>query len=520
MSELTPVRVLRRFQGRPKLAGVMCPVVGVATLSRQPLVLVVDDDPDFQDLAGWMLGQLGYEVRPALTPAEIPDAMRGTAPQTILLDWQLGEIDGTTLIESLRRQYPLTPIIFATGYSSPEVAAAAIKLGAHDFLVKPLDEAKLTVTLAKAVEHHQLLTRLYQLEAGTGGSNLGYEGLIGVSPQMRTVYSIIRNVAPTDVNVLICGESGTGKELVAGAIHSTSDRAAGAYVPLNMASIPSELSEATLFGHEKGAFTGADRERLGAVGEAIGGTLFLDEITEMPLALQGKLLRFLQERTYRPVGGRKDLKADVRIISATNRDPIQAVRDKLLREDLYYRLNVVPIMLPPLREREGDVAILAHHFLTQCSQQYGKKLTGFDRDALRQLEAYHWPGNVRQLIHTIQRIVVLNDGDRIGTHMLPVDLLMANGFRNVPAPAAPIEPLVAVPSQAVPPPTTAIATAPQSDTYPFEIKEDIISMEELEKRSISRAIALCGSALEAANRLAISPATIYRKIKLYGIEIR
>ena len=489
-------------------------------LNRKPFILVVDDDPDFQDLARWMLGRLGYAVRVASHPNDISGAADGQHPDVILLDWQLGEIDGTTLIEKLRRQFPLTSIIFATSHSTPEVAAAAIKLGAFDFLVKPLDEAKLIVSLAKAVEHHDLLERLHQLEGEISGNDTGCEGLIGVSPQMRTVYSIIRNVAPTDVNVLICGESGTGKELVAAAIHSKSDRASGPFVPLNMASIPSELAEATLFGHEKGAFTGADRERPGAVGEAIGGTLFLDEITEMPLALQGKLLRFLQERTYRPVGGRKDLKADVRIVSATNRDPLQAVREKLLREDLYYRLNVVPIVLPPLREREGDVALLAHHFLLQCAQQYNKSFTGIDRDALQLLEAYSWPENVRQLVHTMQRIAVLNNGDKVGAHMLPTELLRPGSSPAFvkPSSSEEIEPLPIFALNRSLEIDPVHSDDPRGDTFPFADKDSIISMEELERRSISRAISLCGSAQVAANRLGISPATIYRKIKLYGIE--
>ncbi|MFO1006181.1 MAG: sigma-54 dependent transcriptional regulator [Planctomycetaceae bacterium] len=492
------------------------------SLSRLPLVLIVDDDPDFQDFADWLFGRLGYEVRLAAHPSVIPHVMGGRLPDVVLLDWQLGEIDGTTLIEKLKRQFPLATIVFATGHSSPEVAAAAIKLGAFDFLVKPLDEAKLTVTLAKAVEHHDLLVRLHQLEEEVSGAETGFEGLIGVSPQMRTIYSIIRNVSPTNVNVLICGESGTGKELVASAIHARSDRSARPFVPLNMASIPGELAEATLFGHEKGAFTGADRDRLGAVGEAIGGTLFLDEITEMPLGLQGKLLRFLQERTYRPVGGRMDLKADIRIVSATNRDPLQAVRDKAMREDLYYRLNVVPIVLPPLREREGDVSLLAHHFLTRFSQQFRKSFTGIDREALQYMEAYPWPGNVRELVHTIQRIVVLNNGEKVGTHVLPMDLVRGRGTQaeevspssEVVETQRPMAVIHASRCEVVnePPPVT--------DSFPFADCDSIMPMEELERRSITRAISLCGSAQLAAHRLGISPATIYRKIKLYGLESR
>jgi two-component system repressor protein LuxO len=477
------------------------------------LVLVIDDDPDFQALVAWMLETRGYQARAAFGPGTFGETLGKEVPHAILLDWHLGSVDGTTLIESLRRQFSQTPIVFVTGFSSPEVAASAIKLGAFDFLTKPLDEAKFTITIAKAVEQFQLRMRLHHLELGS--DEYGFEGLIGVSPQMRTIYSIIRSVAPTDVNVMICGESGTGKELVASAIHASSDRAAGPFVPLNMASIPAELAEATLFGHDKGAFTGADRGRAGAAGEAAAGTLFLDEITEMPMGLQAKLLRFLQERTYRPVGGLKDLKADSRIISATNRDPAAAVREKSLREDLFYRLNVVPILL---REREGDVGLLANHVLRSFAKQYGKRFLGIDDSALRLLEAYNWPGNVRQLIHLMQRVVILNDGELLVAHMLPDEV-----FREGPTPISG-EQLATTASRQVHADPEIFAPAVKSPAtargpFSFATKEDIIPLEEIERRAISQAIELCdGSAYEAARLLGISSATIYRKIKLFGLN--
>jgi two-component system repressor protein LuxO len=481
------------------------------------LVLVIDDDPDFQAIVGWMLEERGYQVQAAVGPHEIGAVLGKEVPQAILLDWHLGDVDGTTLIESLRQQFSQTSIVFVTGYSSPEVAASAIKLGAFDFLTKPLDEGKFTVTIAKAVEQYELLCRLHRLELGNDES--GFEGLVGVSPQMRTVYSIIRSVAPTDVNVMICGESGTGKELVASAIHACSDRSAGPFVAQNMASIPAELAEATLFGHEKGAFTGADRSRFGAVGEAAGGTLFLDEITEMPMGLQAKLLRFLQERTYRPVGGLKDLKADARIISATNRDPAGAVREKSLRDDLYYRLNVVPIQLPPLRERDGDIGLLANHVLRRFAKQYGKRFQGIEGPALRLLEAYDWPGNVRQLMHLMQRVVILNDSEALAAHMLPRDIFRESGLE-VPStsfeiPALPplkiTEPVSNLPAVSV--------NSNVADPFCFARKEDIVPLEVIERKAIARAIDLCGgSAYEAARLLGISSATIYRKIKLYDLS--
>lgn len=456
----------------------------------------------------WKLDQLGYSVCGATDPRAIESLLGRRVPHAIILDWQLGDVDGTKLIQHLRNDFPQSAVIFATAHSTPELAAAVIKLGAYDFLTKPIDPGKLEIILANASAQFELLSRLRELDNG-GGDGSMFEGLIGVSPQMKTVYSIIRNVAPTDVNVMICGESGTGKELAASAIHHRSDRSKGPFVAQNMASIPADLAEATLFGHEKGAFTGADRERPGAVGEAAGGTLFLDEITEMPIALQGKLLRFLQERTYRPVGGRKELISDVRIISATNRDPLRAVQENQLREDLYYRLNVVPISLPPLRERDGDVKLLVSHLLRQFTTQYGKRFTEVDADAMQLLERYNWPGNVRQLIHLMQRVVILNDGERLTSRMLPQELFQTTL----------VEPMYRRPASSVEDAETTTPRPPAEVSDVADVADtEIIPLDELERRAIERAIKMCGgSAYEAARRLGISSATIYRKIKLYHI---
>ena len=393
-----------------------------------------------------------------------------------------------------------------TGHSSPEIAATSIKLGAFDFLTKPLDESRLLIATAKAIEQHRLLARLHGYEEV---AKSGFEGMIGTSGQMQTVYSVIRNVAPTDVNVMISGESGTGKELVALAIHQRSDRSTGPFVALNMASIPEELAEATLFGHEKGAFTGADKRRAGAVREAARGTLFLDEITEMPLLLQSKLLRFLQENTFRPVGADGEVRADTRIVSATNRDPAAAVGEQRLREDLYYRLNVVPIQLPPLRERDGDIPLLVHHGVRQLSKKYGKHFNEVHASVLETLTRYDWPGNVRELMHALERIIVMHHGEVIEPHMLPVEMLRAEASqcfldRSTDRPNGhddrPVE----------------VRETPLGN---FASREEIVPLEDLERRALGRALELCdGSAYEAARRLKISTATIYRKIKLYGLR--
>lgn len=491
-------------------------------MSDRPQVLVIDDDTDFLALAKFMLNQQGCDA----VCVEDPKALsknQSIEPSAIMLDWQLGAVDGRDLIDPLRQHFPGVPVIFVTAHSSPEVAAESIKLGAFDFLTKPLDPPKLLITINQAVEHCNVIRRLRQLE--NGSDEVGFEGLIGVSPQMQTVYSTIRNVAPTDVNVMICGESGTGKELVANAIHQQSDRSRGSFIPINMASIPAELAESTLFGHEKGAFTGADKKQQGAAREAAGGTLFLDEMTEMPIELQSKLLRFLQERVFRPVGGNADLEADVRIISATNRDPLVAVEEQRLREYLYYRLNVIPIALPPLREREGDIALLATHTLQRFAKQYSKPFESIDAGALRVLEEYNWPGNVRQLVHVIQRAVVLHEGEQLESHMLPPELkaktadakpqIASFAGSDTPTSTDAIVDSSAASAELVAP---AISQRPQERDSSCD--DTIIPLEELERNAIAHALRVCkGSAYEAASRLGISPATIYRRIKLYGIEV-
>ena len=494
----------------------------------QPKVLVIDDDPDFHALIDFYLSEQGCSTVSLESPNQFFELKGKDEISLVFLDWQLGDADGTSLIEPLRVQLPHAPIFFVTAHSTPEVAAASIKLGAFDFLTKPIDQAKFTVAVAKGLEHHRLLRRLSRLEEGGSDEESSFEGLIGSSPQMRTLYSTIRNVAPTDVSVMICGESGTGKELVANAVHLQSDRANARFVPINMATIPAELAESTLFGHEKGAFTGADKPRTGAVQEAAGGTLFLDEITEMPIELQSKLLRFLQERVFRPVGGDRDIVSDVRIVSATNRDPLTAVKDNFLREDLYYRLNVVPINLPPLREREKDVLLLAMHALHNFATEYNKKFVRIAPDAVEVLESFHWPGNVRQLLHIIQRSVVLHDGETLEKDMLAEELRQptpltqkgneSNQHQVSDSKIADGDGLQGVLLDSAANKTEPETSAPSPSTS-LESNE-IIPLDELEKNAIHRALEICdGSAYEAADKLGISVATMYRRIKRYGLEV-
>jgi two-component system repressor protein LuxO len=475
----------------------------------QALVLVLDDDVMFHDVIAFLLAPHGYRCVCVEDWAGAQVALQKQRPDVILLDFHLGQTDGLTLVPSIKKILPNVPVVLVTGDSNVDVVVRAIQCGAFDFIAKPLDEARLLATMAKAVEHHQLLTER-ENTSGPGGVSGHFEGIVGASPQMRTTYGIIRNVAPTTVTVLISGESGTGKELVARAIHHRSDRNSGPFVALNMAAIPKELVESTLFGHEKGAFTGADRQHIGACEEATGGTLFLDEITEMPLELQPKLLRFLQERTFRRVGGRQDLQSDARIVAATNRNPLAEVHAGRLRLDLFYRLNVIPIPLPPLREREGDIVQLARHFVLTIAKQYRKDFTELSDSALQRLQEARWPGNVRQLYHTLERTVVLHEGSIITAEMLPHNLdqdpMSATEIYTVPLPERPKP--------------APVATTPAVGPGSLEAKETITPMLDLEKQAIERAIHLSGgSPARAARALGISTATIYRKIRSFGLNV-
>ena len=466
---------------------------------QQHHLLIIDDDPEFLRLAQWMLEESGYAVSTAKDHDQAIGRIREQEPDAVLLDRQLEEADGLDLIAPIQALIPSVPIILITANSTYELAVQAVKVGAYDFLTKPLDEARLFSILNNAIERGRLLKQV----GPEPDDEQGFEGIIGQSPAMRAVFGMITNVAPTESSVMIRGESGTGKELVAAAIHSRSKNSEGPFVPINMATLPAELVESTLFGHEKGAFTGADDQRIGACEEAQGGTLFLDEITEMPIDLQPKLLRFLQEKTFRRVGGTKDITSDARIVSASNRDPLQAIQDNRLREDLYYRLNVIPIDLPPLRDRVGDIALLASFAMHRVSAINGKAFTKLSASCIEKLSKYAWPGNVRQLLHTIERAVIMNDGNELEAEMVVIDDAG--------------QPTVAAPAATTIPESVEQAEEP-ADQPPFS-SDTVIPLSELERLAIIHALSVCnGSPGGAAKKLGISPATIYRKIKAYEIS--
>jgi len=382
-------------------------------------VLVVDDEPNIREGIAAALGSDDRRIRTAHSGLQAVDIIRKSPTfDVIITDLKMpGEVGGLDLVKKARTLCPEAAIIVITAYGSVETAVEAMKLGAFDYLSKPLDLKHLRNVVRNAIEKQHLLRENILLK-----KRLAQEGrMIARSPQMKKIAEIIDQVATSDVTVMITGESGTGKEMVARSIHEKSARRNGPFVGANCAALPESLFESEMFGHEKGAFTGAVRRHAGRFELADGGTLFLDEVADMPLQYQVDLLRALQEREIRRVGGEASIKVDVRIICATNRDIHQAVADGIFREDLYYRLNVVPIELPPLRERQGDIPLLIDAFLQEFNQQHGKQIA-LQQKVLKVLLEYPWPGNVRELRNIVERLVVTADGEHVRADAVPSEI--------------------------------------------------------------------------------------------------
>ena len=381
-------------------------------------VLIVEDDPATRSGLAELVQAWGYQTDEA---ADGEDALRKVTnfrPAIIVSDLVMPRMGGHDLLRTLRDQLSDLTFILLTAQGTIESAVDAIKDGAYDYLSKPVDPQRLKILLEKAVERQETLreVRVLRRQLREQGS---FGRIVGNSPGIRSLYRVIEQAAPTAASVLIWGESGTGKELIAQTIHELSPRASFPFVAINCAAIPETLLESEIFGHEKGAFTGAHDRRTGVFELAHRGTLFLDEIAEMQPATQVKLLRVLQERTFRRLGGRQEQSVDVRVIAATNRDPVEAVRDGKLREDLFYRLNVFTVELPPLRARREDIPLLTQAFLTEFNQRNGKSVRGVDQDAMYLLERYPWPGNIRELRNVIERATILAEGDFVEQRHLP-----------------------------------------------------------------------------------------------------
>src|SRR5438094_5532623 len=390
------------------------------TKSQDVRILVVDDEPMMSDSLRQHLVDEGYSVDTAASGAEAIDLFGGGAHHMVICDLQLPDMDGLTLRRHMKEAKPATEVIVVTGYGSVQTAVEATKAGAFYFVEKPFDFEELLPLVEKALERRELMAEtanmLRQLSTRSE-----YFNIIGSSKQMQTIYETIESVAKSDANVLIVGESGTGKELIANAIHYNSLRAKKPFIKVNCAALPKELIESELFGHTKGAFTGAHADKEGLVQHAAGGSLLLDEIGEMPVELQPKLLRVLQERSYRKIGSEKTYPVDFRLITSTNRLPADAIRDGALRDDLFYRISTITLHVPPLRERNEDLQLLSEHFLALYAEKYQRQTTGLSPAAYQDLFAHTWPGNVRELQNVIERAVLLAKGDRIEPVDLPFD---------------------------------------------------------------------------------------------------
>ncbi len=396
----------------------------------QGSVLVVDDDADMRELVRDLLSDRGHQVVTAGNGAEALKELGQADFDVVLTDLRMKGMQGLELLQEMKRTYPEANVILMTAFGSVETAVEAMKHGAYDYLTKPVKSEELIPTIERATRDSQLRRELSHLRRAIG-REYSFHQIIGKSKAMRDVFDLIQRVADSPTNILISGESGTGKELVAKAIHFNSDRKQAPFIPVNCAAIPETLLESELFGHVRGAFTDARTDKRGLFEEADKGTLFLDEISELPIMLQAKLLRAIQEREIRRVGSARPISIDVRIVVATNVNLAEEAKAKRFREDLFYRLNVIEIRLPPLRERREDIPLLVEAFLQKCARSAHKPVRGITESALALLLDYPWPGNVRELENVIERAVTLSRSERIGMDDLPPAIQGAHGERRV-----------------------------------------------------------------------------------------
>ena len=461
-------------------------------------VLVVDDEPDMLENCARILKKVGHQCLTATDPNVALALVETERPDLMLTDLKMPGMDGMELMRRARDVDPALPVILITAFATIESAVAAIKDGAFDYLPKNFSVEQLRMAVERGLRHRELEVENRNLREQLQGT-LGFENIIGRSPAMVRVFELVRKAARSDANILVRGESGTGKELIARAVHANSPRASQPFVPVDCASLPEQLLESELFGHEKGAFTGAVKSKRGLMEVADRGTLFLDEIAEMPLPLQVKLLRALQERQLRRVGGTSLLDVDVRVVSATNRNLREAVAKGQFREELYYRVNVIEIPLPPLRERVGDVRLLAHAFLKRYGQE---RVRAFDEAALDVLETCAWPGNVRELQNVVERACALADGDRVTRADLP-DYIVRGG-----------RPLLATSAAEAPPELPAVA---ETGLPLKEAKEKW--MQVLEASYLRELLERHGGNISAAAKAAgIDRKTFHRLINKYQIR--
>jgi DNA-binding NtrC family response regulator len=451
-----------------------------------PRALIVDDEPAECELVRDALAHAGFEAHSAQTPARALELLATRPFDVVLTDLNMPGMSGTDLCRRITETVPHVPVVLVTAFGSIDSAVDAMRAGAYDFLTKPFDVDAVAMVLRRAVEHRALRCEVDALRRVVDTSQR-YGGLLGTSQAMRDIYGVIDRIADNDAPVLITGESGTGKEMVAREIHSRGRQAKGRLLAVNCAAMPEALLETELFGHVRGAFTDARNPREGLLIAANGGTLLLDEIGDMPLGLQPKLLRALQERVVRPVGATEEVPFEARIIAATNRDLESAIEAGRFREDLYYRINVIQLELPPLRARGGDALALAQNFLGEAAVRNGKPVPGLTPEAAERLLAYDWPGNVRELRNCMERVVALMRGERVGVEDLPPKV---RDYRSGHV-------LIA-------------------GDHPHELQP----LEEVERRYILRVVEACkGNKSQAARVLGIGRKTLYRRLVSFGVSV-
>jgi two-component system repressor protein LuxO len=445
-------------------------------------ILVVEDSPSMAEMYKEYLQGDCYDIELVSTGEAALEKLQQSLPAAIVLDINLPDMSGMEVLKTIHdQQLPIVALVI-TGHGSVDLAVESMNLGAYDFIEKPFSAKRLKLTLSNALKHQELSETLDTLQDEYNRN--GFEDFIGSSLPMQGVYRIIESAAPSNATVFVTGESGTGKEVCATSIHKRSKRAKQPFIALNCGAIPHDLMESEIFGHTKGAFTGAVAAREGAASRADGGTLFLDELCEMELDLQTKLLRFIQTGTFQKVGSNTVETVDVRFLCATNKNPLDEVKNGNFREDLYYRLHVIPIHLPPLRDRAQDIGLIMNSLLKDYAEEENKNFTGFSVEAEMVMLSYDWPGNVRQLQNVIRNVVVLNNGDQVSHDMLPPPLNELS--LNLP-----------------------LARAPHAS---FQPNDDIIPLWQVEKQTIESAIAYCDDNIpKAAALLEVSASTIYRK---------
>ena len=467
-------------------------------MNDRPRVLLLEDSLPQAKLFQQYLKDEDIDLTHLETGKAAKTFIQSSPPQLILLDLVLPDMDGRDILEWMAREGIASTVVVLTAHSSVDTAVDVMRFGAEDFLEKPVNASRLKTTVNNLLEKNRLQHLVEDLQGTFARTR--YHGFIGASLPMQTVYRIIDAAASSLSSVFVTGESGTVKEVCAEAIHKQGNRADQPFVAINCAAIPRELMESEIFGHTKGAFTGAAGQREGAAAQANGGTLFLDEIGEMDIELQTKLLRFVQTGTFQKVGGARPEEVDVRFICATNRDPLEAVREGRLREDLYYRLHVVPIHLPPLRERGEDIMLLANSFLATFSSEENKRFAGFSKEVDALFLDYEWPGNVRQLINVVRNIVVLHDHTTVMREHLPSPLNEAGIEQDRRSPAT--------------------VTKPGNQAVTVSAATPIKPLALVEREAIETAIAGCaGNIPRAAALLEVSPSTIYRKLQAWQKDV-